>query len=145
MWLNLILNFYCLYLSCLFLVCFTFSTFIYIFFSIWIIVLSVSSVTQLCPTLCNPWTVAHHTSLSITNSQLSMCTCPKVEQLWKAMSSLEFPLGSSEDIVETTWQTSLCCVWLFVTPWTVSMPGFPILHYLLAFAQIHVQWIGDAF
>ena len=69
MWLNLILNFYCLYLSCLFLVCFTFSTFIYIFFSIWIIVLSVSSVTQLCPTLCNPWTVAHHTSLSITNSQ----------------------------------------------------------------------------
>ena len=24
-----------------------------------------------------------------------------------------------------------------------SMPGFPVLHYLLAFAQIHVCWVGD--
>ena len=28
-----------------------------------------SSVTQLCPTLCDPWTAAHQASLSITNSQ----------------------------------------------------------------------------
>ena len=28
-----------------------------------------SSVTQSCPTLCDPWTVAHQASLSITNSQ----------------------------------------------------------------------------
>ena len=28
-----------------------------------------SSVTQSCPTLCNPWTVAPQASLSITNSQ----------------------------------------------------------------------------
>ena len=28
-----------------------------------------ASVTQLCPTLCNPWTVACQASLSITNSQ----------------------------------------------------------------------------
>ena len=75
---------------------------------------------------------------------LSTCTCPKVEQLWKAVSSLKLPLGSTEDIVETTWQTSLCCVWLLVTPWTVSTPGFPILPYLLELAQIPVHWIGDA-
>ena len=25
-----------------------------------------------------------------------------------------------------------------------SMPGFPVLHYLLEFAQIHVHCIGDA-
>ena len=25
-----------------------------------------------------------------------------------------------------------------------SMPGFPLLHYLLEFAQIHVHWVGDA-
>ena len=30
--------------------------------------LSVSSVTQLCPTLCDPWTEACQASLSITNS-----------------------------------------------------------------------------
>ena len=30
---------------------------------------SVSSVAQLCLTLCNPWTAAHQASLSITNPQ----------------------------------------------------------------------------
>ena len=28
-----------------------------------------SSVAQSCPTLCNPWTVAHQASLSVTNSR----------------------------------------------------------------------------
>ena len=28
-----------------------------------------SSVAQLCPTLCDPWTAVHQASLSITNSQ----------------------------------------------------------------------------
>ena len=31
--------------------------------------LQFSSVAQLCPTLCNPWTAARQASLSITNSQ----------------------------------------------------------------------------
>ena len=31
-----------------------------------------SSVTQLCPTLCNPWITAHQASLSITNSRSSL-------------------------------------------------------------------------
>ena len=25
-----------------------------------------------------------------------------------------------------------------------SMPGFPVLHYLLEFTQTHVLWVGDA-
>ena len=25
-----------------------------------------------------------------------------------------------------------------------STPGFPVLHYLLEFAQTHVHWVGDA-
>ena len=25
-----------------------------------------------------------------------------------------------------------------------STPGFPVLHYLLEFAQIHIHWVGDA-
>ena len=29
-------------------------------------------------------------------------------------------------------------------PMGCSMPGFPVLHYLLDFAQIHVHWVGDA-
>ena len=40
---------------------------------------------------------------------------------------------------------SLIHVWLFATPWTAcSIPGFPVLHYLLEFAQIHVHWVSDA-
>ena len=29
-------------------------------------------------------------------------------------------------------------------PMDCSMPGFPVLHYLLEFAQIQVHWVGDA-
>ena len=35
-------------------------------------------------------------------------------------------------------------VWLFVTPWTASTPGFLVLHYLLELAQTHAHWVGDA-
>ena len=29
-------------------------------------------------------------------------------------------------------------------PMDCSMPGFPVLHHLLEFAQTHVSWVGDA-
>ena len=29
-------------------------------------------------------------------------------------------------------------------PMDCSTPGFPVLHYLLEFAQAHVHWVGDA-
>ena len=29
-------------------------------------------------------------------------------------------------------------------PMDCSMPGLPVLHYLLGFAQTHVHWVGDA-
>ena len=43
-----------------------------------------------------------------------------------------------------------CCsvaqVWLTLCdPMDCSMQGFPVLHYLRAFAQIHVHWIDNAF
>ena len=39
---------------------------------------------------------------------------------------------------------SLSRVWLFVTPCNSSTPGFPVLHYLLNFAQTHVHCINDS-
>ena len=39
---------------------------------------------------------------------------------------------------------SLSQVPLFATPWTAAMPGFPVLHQLLEFAQTHVHGIRDA-
>ena len=38
--------------------------------------------------------------------------------------------------------TRLCPV--FCDPMICSMPGSPVLHYLLEFAQIHVQWFSKA-
>ena len=37
----------------------------------------------------------------------------------------------------------LSCVRL-CDPMDCSTPGFPVLHYLLEFAQTHVHWVGDA-
>ena len=34
------------------------------------------------------------------------------------------------------------CLILYI-PMDCSMPGFPVLHYLLEFAQTHVHWVGD--
>ena len=38
---------------------------------------------------------------------------------------------------------SLGCVWLFVTPWSASIQGFPVPHHLLEFAQVYVHWLCD--
>ena len=40
---------------------------------------------------------------------------------------------------------SLRGVQLLATPWTAcTLPGFPVLHYVPEFAQIHVHSVGDA-
>ena len=37
-----------------------------------------------------------------------------------------------------------CHIWLFATPWTAAMPGFPVFYHLPELAQTHVHWVGDA-
>ena len=37
------------------------------------------------------------------------------------------------------WTTDCCC-----DPMDCSMPGFPVLHYLPEFAQMHTHWVDDA-
>ena len=43
----------------------------------------------------------------------------------------------------TLFLLSCSIVFDSVTPWSSSMPGFPVLHYLLEFAQTHVHWVND--
>ena len=55
---------------------------------------------------------------------------------------------------QVSWEPSqhFCCGYCSVAkscltlcnPMDCSMPGFPILHYLLKFAQIHIHWVSDA-
>ena len=49
------------------------------------------------------------------------------------------------------WVDSILLLLLFAKscptlcdPRVYSMPGFPVLHYILEFAQIHVHWVSDA-
>ena len=50
-----------------------------------------------------------------------------------------------------SWSYTDCCYCLVAklcltlcNPMVCSMPGFPVLYYLLEFAQIHVHWVSDA-
>ena len=48
------------------------------------------------------------------------------------------------------WRICMCCCSvakscpMFCDLMDCSKPGFPVLHYLLEFAQTHVHWVGDA-
>ena len=43
------------------------------------------------------------------------------------------------------WTLLFSCSVMFNSLWSMgcSMPGYPVLHYLLEFAQAHVHWVGD--
>ena len=38
----------------------------------------------------------------------------------------------------------LSCLQLSATPWTCSLPGLPVPHYLPVISQVHIHWISDA-
>ena len=63
--------------------------------------------------------------------------CKKVACTTGRISSLLFTAGFTYCSVIQLCPT-LC------DPMDFSMPGFPVLHYLLEFAQTHVHWVSDA-
>ena len=78
----------------------------------------------------------------------TQCDSPKVD-LWL---SLKFEL-TSQLLFKACLFRSYCCycshsvtkLWLTLCdPMDYSTTGFPVLHYLLEFAQTHVHWAGDA-
>ena len=48
------------------------------------------------------------------------------------------------DFVGSAVVQSVNCVSIVCNPMDCSTPDFPVLHYLLEFAQTHVQWVDDA-
>ena len=76
---------------------------------------SISSVAQSCPTLCDPWTAAHQTFLSITNSQ----------SLLKFMSVVSVMLSNH----------LILCHPLFLLPST-----FPSIRVFSNELAIHITW-----
>ena len=73
-------------------------------------------------------------------------------EMWRKR-RLELRVGNwvnaSENHYEIPFHTHCCCsvtqsFLTFCDPMDFSTPGFPVLHYLLEFAQTHVHWVGDA-
>ena len=57
---------------------------------------------------------------------------------------------AASGVVSLTLKTWKCCCSVakssptLCNPMDCSMSGFPVFHYLLEFAQIHVHWVSDA-
>ena len=65
--------------------------------------------------------------------------------------SIDFPESFSENTILSFIELFCCCCQsvakscsTFWDPMDCSSPGFPVLHYLLEFAQTHVHWVSDA-
>ena len=63
--------------------------------------------------------------------------CTASLPLLKPLESTAYPLGF-HIVVQLLCRVKLC------NPMNYSTPGFPVLHYLLEFAQTHVHWVSDA-
>ena len=62
-------------------------------------------------------------------------------QWFRDPSSFQYALPPLRAVVDVVQLIS--CVWL-CNSMDCSTPGFPVLPYLLEFAQTHVHWVGDA-
>ena len=62
------------------------------------------------------------------------------------------PLREERFLYSVFCKSSRCCCYCSVAksypalcdPMDCSMPGFPVLHHLLEFAQTHIHWVDDA-
>ena len=71
----------------------------------------------------------------------------EVHDLWRTVVSVNF---TSQKQNHTVFVLFVCCCCsvaklcpILCYPMDCSTPGFPVLCYLLEFAQTHVHWVGD--
>ena len=107
-------------------------------------------VAQSCLTLCDPMDYTVH---GILQARI-------LEWVAFPFSRGIFPIqGSNLGLLHCRWilyqlsyqgSPSICCCAVTESclipcdPMDCSIPGFPVLHYLLEFAQTHVHWVSDA-
>ena len=85
---------------------------------------------QSCPTLCNPIDGSPGFPVpGILQARTLEWVAVSFSNAWKWKVKVKL----------------LSYVWLLGTPWTAAgNPSFPVLHYLLEFAQTHVHWADNA-
>ena len=75
-------------------------------------------------------------------SKKYLCICVSIYQEISLLISNVFPSNYSF-FPFVVWSLNCVCPALCESM-DCSMPGFPVLHYLLDFAQTHVHWVVDA-
>ena len=122
---------------------------IYIYTYIYIWKWKLLSHVQLFAT---PWTVAYQAPLTMEFSRQeywSRLPCPPPEIFPVQRMNPCFP-HCRQTIVWSTLESTTNMLLMFqlcltlCDPIDCSTPGFPVLYYLLEFAQTHVHWFGDA-
>ena len=82
-----------------------------------------------------------HTTMQISHKGVCVCMYP----LTLVPPSNPSPLSHHRAL---GWTPCCCSVTklcpTLCNPMSCSTPGFPVLHYLLAFTQTRVHWVGDA-
>ena len=113
-------------------------------------------VAQSCPAvvLATPWTVALQIPLSMgfPGKSTGMGCHFLLQRIFPAQWSNLGLLHCRWILYQLSYQgsPSICCCAVTEScltpcdPMDCSIPGFPVLHYLLEFAQTHVHWVSDA-
>ena len=83
-----------------------------------------------------PWTTE-------TSAQMDRRTCVNSNRKVEAGQGSIRRGWRPQDICCHCRSVTKSCLTIF-DPMDHSTPGFPVLHHLLEFAQIHVHWVGDA-
>ena len=102
----------------------------------------------------NPVNDPEHQNTNQVHSKTLMKWHTKRDHFVILFKHLPSPPTHSTLHFQVSWEPSqyFCCGHCSVAklcstlcnPVDCSMPGFPVLHYLLKFAQIHVHWVNDA-
>ena len=72
------------------------------------------------------------------------CLCTKRTQSWVVIFSKWTETSCSSSTAHNCCRVVAKSCLSLCDPMSCSTPGFPILHYLLEFAQTHVHWVSDA-
>ena len=101
-------------------------------------------------------TILHRHSTMVKTKKLTLIPC--YDLTYKFYADITSCPSNVSFLVQNPMQdqtshlvvTSFCCCSVaqscptFCDPTDCSTPGFPVLHYLLEFTQIHVHWVSDA-
>ena len=96
-----------------------------------------------------PWTTMHLVKVCLSLASKTVSRKPCAIGLAKLFQSYSVKASALSTLGKFSLQSSHCCsvansCLTLCNPMNCSMPGSPVLHYLLEFAQIYIHWVSDS-